>query len=168
MRNRQWRHPERAADRQRGSFHRGHLVRKSKKNDRQRYDFETVDGASYTEVEDSQPIGFTSNPSPGDNTEVIVAELGGEASRMVVVCKVGNSEYHLQVEEGAAALYSPDSPDQHIIINKEGLITIKGAKELRAEVPKCVVDCPDINLGGEGGVAVRRCDGSCATRVKAV
>lgn len=34
--------------------------------------------------------------------------------------------------------------------------------------PKVVVDSPDVNLGGEGGQYVKRCDDSCATRVKAV
>ncbi len=34
--------------------------------------------------------------------------------------------------------------------------------------PKVVILSPDINLGGEGGLYVKRCDDSCATRVKAV
>jgi len=34
--------------------------------------------------------------------------------------------------------------------------------------PKCVIDSPDIHLGGEGGTLIGLCGGGCATRVKAI
>ena len=42
----------------------------------------------------------------------------------------------------------------------EGVGTFKG--------PKCVIDSPDIHLGGEGGELIGLCGGGCATRVRAI
>lgn len=40
--------------------------------------------------------------------------------------------------------------------------------QIRVKAPKLIAECPDINLGGEGGLSVKRIDDSPSTTTKAV
>lgn len=170
---------DRSHRRLRGMLHRGHIVRQSNENDRRRWDISTVEGSAYTEVEDTQHVGWASNPGAGDNVEVIVAELGAETSRMVILTKFGDSEKILQVEAGQMAIYSPANKDHAILIDGDGNITIKGAPgKTTVEAKTVIIKSDDINLGGEGGKPVaiegtKTSDGatlvsSFSTKVKAI
>jgi phage gp45-like len=72
----------------------------------------------------------------------------------------------------------PSGPDAHnisivatgedIVITFDDVSVAWRPGLLRASAPKLVVDCPDINLGGEGGIQLKRIDDSPAIRVKAL
>lgn len=149
-------------------MHRCHLVRRSNKKDRQRWDIETVQGTSRTECEDIQHYGMTSNPTPGDNVEALVCEAGHDASRLFVIAKFGDSEKVVQVEEGAMAIYSPDEPENIVTIKKDGTIEVAGKKEVCIVTEKAVVNSPDVILGGESGGAQVLTTSGPSSKVRAI
>lgn len=125
-----WESTGRSGRRHDGMVHRGHLVRKSKLNDRQRWDLETVYGTGYTEVEDVQHVGFTAHPSPGENVEVLAIQSASDPSRMYVIAKFGDQEKVLQVDQGSMAIYSPDAPQEQVVIKSDGTIEVTSSKAL--------------------------------------
>lgn len=114
-------------------------------------------GEEPTQVERFQEYGFTSVPRSGA-TEVLVLNVGGNRDHPIII-KSDDRTFRLKGQKpGEVAIY--DDLGQSVVLGRDN-ITMKSPT-------KVVVDCPDVNLGGDGGTLVALCGGGCATRVKAV
>lgn len=146
--SRGWDHDWRNQDRVRGSYHRGHVVDIYERDGRLRMSVETVKGAVYSDVEIVHPIGFSSHPSPGENTEVLLQESGGEHSRLMAVGMVGDADKQARPKRGEGILYSPDKPEYRITVKSDGTIAVEGKKvEITADTMKIKV--PTIQVEGD-------------------
>lgn len=65
------------------------------------------------------PVGYVAHVKPGEKTEVLTLDVGGDSSRRVVLCVVGDREYHPQPDEGEGWIYAPGDKALFMRVKKE-------------------------------------------------
>lgn len=70
---------------------------------------------------------------------------------------------------------SYSGPAVSIVFDGNAMTLTMGSSTVKLETgkitmtsPKVVIDSPDVNLGGDGGMLIGLCGGGCATKVKAI
>jgi phage gp45-like len=87
-----------------------------------------------------QQYGFSFHAPPG--AEGVVINMNGSRDNPMVIGVEMPDQRPTGMPEGGVRVY--DGSGSYVDFNNGGTVTIK--------CDKLVIDCPDINLGGEGGV----------------
>lgn len=129
--------------RERVGVHNGYITSVDGSGKRQKIKARGVGATENEFIETILPPGIASNPGSGDRQEMYFLDSRSDATHRYAFM-VGDREFHMQVEEGAAALYSPANPDAFIKIDKDGNITASGNFSIDGDLNVT----GDINSGG--------------------
>lgn len=103
----------------------GYTTKVDNSKKRQRVKAKGIGGTENEFIETILPAGIASNPGAGEKSEMILLDTRADATHRYAIL-TGDREYHLQVDEGQVALYSPDNSDHKITIDKDGAIEVFG------------------------------------------
>src|ERR1700755_976231 len=73
------------------------------------------------EIENDQldivhPVGYIAHVKPGEKTEVITLDVGGDSSRRIIIAVIGDREQHPQPDEGENWFYAPGDKKKFVRI----------------------------------------------------
>lgn len=126
-----------------------------------------LDGETLDEVERFQDYGLVSRPKAG--AEGILLSVMGARGESVIIA-VADRRYRLRtLEEGEVALHDDQGQVVHlkrtsidvqtpfdVNVTAGQKVNITASEEVRVVAPIVIVESQDIQLGGEGGMAVAR------------
>jgi phage baseplate assembly protein V len=113
------------ASRTRNMIRRGYLVKTYTDGMLMQARVKTGDGIENDKIDVMHPAGFSSHWPAGNKTEVITADVNGDASKRVVLAVIGDRAKHPKAAAGEAMLYSPDDPKKRISASKTGGISME-------------------------------------------
>lgn len=113
------------ANRTRNMIRRGYLVKTYTDGMLMQARVKTGDGIENDKIDVMHPAGFSSHWPAGNKTEVITADVNGDASKRVVLAVIGDRAKHPKAAAGEAMLYSPDDPKKRVSASKTGGISME-------------------------------------------
>ena len=119
--------------------------------DQQLLNYKGVSGEEHSGVMRIQYFGWSSHAPAG--SEAVVLALGNR-DMLVAIGAESPSHKPTGLPEGGTRLY--DASGSYVDMDNAGNITVNCSGTLKIKAATVIIESPDINLGGEGGVPVAK------------
>jgi hypothetical protein len=116
-----WNHSKFAQHKVRNGSRRGYLQKTYYDKKLMQVRFSTGEKNQNDRIDIIQPAGFLGRHPPGEKTEIVTNDIGGDTSRRVATAVIGDREHHPKIDEAESILYSPG--------DKKNYMRIKGEKQ---------------------------------------
>lgn len=115
-----WNHSKFVQHKVRNGSRRGYLQKTYYDKKLMQAKFSTGEKNTNDRIDIVQPAGFLGRHPPGEKTELVTNDVGGDTSRRVCMGVIGDREHHPKIDEAESILYSPS--------DKKNYVRVKGEK----------------------------------------
>jgi phage baseplate assembly protein gpV len=114
-----WNHSKFLHHKARNATRRGYLQKTYYDKKLMQSRFATGEKNQNDRIDIIQPAGFLGRHPPGEKTEIVTSDIGGDTSRRVCTAVIGDREHHPKIDEAESILYSPGDKLNYMRIKGE-------------------------------------------------